>query len=203
VAVDKRKSGGAAPLGPPFLLERPPTTHTPPPPPFNTPTNQNTQTQTQQNSIACALYAHFGPGKFPGNASTVAACVCAYALLTAVLGVFSHFREGDSFLITLPKPGHDSGLRVASRMDRHGDGYTLTVSSANKDEDHTAKLETSVANYFHSDGVMAEVKWRAHVRRLLSQYERSSAEAPAQRPRAWDVKRLPPVAKTTARRAAR
>lgn len=124
--------------------------------------------------------------------------MCAYVLLTAVLGVFSHFREGDSFLITLPKPGCDSGLRVASRMDRHGDGYTLTVSSANKDEDHTAKLETSVANYFYADGVLAEAKWRAHVRRLLSQYE-LSAEAPAQRPRAWDVKRLPPVAKTARR----
>ena len=117
-----------------------------------------------------------------------------------MLAVFSHFREGDSFLITLPKPGHESGLRVASRMDRHADGYTLAISSANKDEDHTAQLETSVANYFFSDGAMAEAKWRAHVRRLLSQYELSATEAPAQRPRAWDVKRLPPVAKT-ARRA--
>lgn len=183
-------------------LALPPVFRTPKtqPPSILTQTTPSTPTPRKQNSIACALYAHFGPGKFPANWSTVAACVLAYSLLTAVLGVFSHFREGDSFLITLPKPGHDSGLRVASRMDRHGDGYTLTVSSANKDEDHTAKLETSVANYFHSDGVMAEAKWRAHVRRLLSQYERSSAEAPAQRPRAWDVKRLPPVAKSSSRR---
>jgi hypothetical protein len=129
--------------------------------------------------------------------------VCAYVLLTAVLAVFSHFREGEAFLLTLPKGGGggaassspcSAGLRVASKMDRHGDGYTLTVSSADKDEGHAASLETSAANYFHADGAMAEAKWRAHVRRLLAQYERSQ-EAPAPpRPRAWDVQRLPPVA---------
>lgn len=117
--------------------------------------------------------------------------------------MFAHFREGDSFLITLPKPGCDSGLRVASKMDRHGDGYTLTVSSATKDEDHAATLETSVANYFHADGLLAEAKWRAHVRRLLQQYERSATEAPTVRPRAWDVQRLPPVGKQPRRAAAR
>lgn len=127
--------------------------------------------------------------------------MAAYACLTAVLGVFSHFREGDSFLVTLPKPGRERGLRVSSRMDRHGDGYTLTLSSADKDEDHAAVLETSAANYLHSDGVLAEAKWRAHVRRLLLQYE-LSAESPSQRPRAWDVKRLPPVAKAARRPAA-
>jgi len=128
--------------------------------------------------------------------------VCAYALLTAVLGVFAHFREGDSFLITLPKPGCEAGLRVASKMDRGGDGYTLKVSSADKDEDHTAVLETTVATYFHADGLLAEAKWRAHVRRLLAQYERSRDEAPAPRPRAWAAPRLPPVAKQPRRAAA-
>jgi hypothetical protein len=53
-------------------------------------------------SIACALLAHFGPGKFPANWSAVLACVVAYLVITAVLNVFCYVKEGDSFLITHP-----------------------------------------------------------------------------------------------------
>lgn len=40
------------------------------------------------------------------------------------------------------------------------------------------KLETSVTDYFHQDGYLAEAKFRGHVSKLLQQYERSSYPKP-------------------------
>jgi hypothetical protein len=45
------------------------------------------------------------------------------------------------------------------------------------------KLETSVTDYFHSDGYLAETKFKNHVAKLLSQYERLDASS-APRPKA-------------------
>jgi signal peptidase complex subunit 2 len=55
-------------------------------------------------SIVVAIYSHFGPGKFPANWSMVLYCVVAYCVLNLVLIVFCTIKEGDSFLITHPKP---------------------------------------------------------------------------------------------------
>ncbi len=53
--------------------------------------------------ILIALYAQFGPGKFPDTFSTVVGCVIAYSLVTFVLYYYVTRYEGDSFLITRPK----------------------------------------------------------------------------------------------------
>ncbi len=39
------------------------------------------------------------------------------------------------------------------------------------------KLDTSVTDYFHADGYLAETKFRTHVGRLLGQYERLDASS--------------------------
>uniref|UniRef100_A0A383W038 Signal peptidase complex subunit 2 n=1 Tax=Tetradesmus obliquus TaxID=3088 RepID=A0A383W038_TETOB len=128
-------------------------------------------------AIAVAIYSHFGPGKFPANWSAVVYCVAAYCVLNLVLIIFCNIKEGDSFLITHPKPGSEYGLRVASRMERYSDQYTLIISSANKWLDREVKMETSVTDYFHSDGYLAEAKYKHHVAKLLSQYERLDASS--------------------------
>lgn len=128
-------------------------------------------------AIAVAVYSHFGPGKFPANWNTVFYCVAIYIVINIVLAIFSNIKEGDSFLVTHPKPGSEYGLRVASKMDRYSDRYTLIISSANKWLDREIKLETSVTDYFHSDGYLAEAKYKHHVARLLSQYEKLDASS--------------------------
>ncbi len=67
-------------------------------------------------SIACALYAHFGPGKFPANWDSVYYCVVAYVVLTVVLNIFCFFKEGDSFLITHPKLVGGNGQGALSQQ---------------------------------------------------------------------------------------
>lgn len=39
------------------------------------------------------------------------------------------------------------------------------------------KLETSVTDYFHADGYLAEAKYKHHVAKLLGQYERLDASS--------------------------
>eukprot|EP00882_Tetradesmus_deserticola_P010925 GHRQ01011552.1.p1 GENE.GHRQ01011552.1~~GHRQ01011552.1.p1 ORF type:complete len:204 (+),score=77.20 GHRQ01011552.1:415-1026(+) len=128
-------------------------------------------------AIVVAVYSHFGPGKFPANWNTVLYCVAAYCVLNLVLLIFCNIKEGDSFLTTHPKLGSEYGLRVASRMERYSDQYTLIISSANKWLDREVKMETSVTDYFHADGYLAEAKFKHHVAKLLSQYERLDASS--------------------------
>jgi signal peptidase complex subunit 2 len=54
--------------------------------------------------VGLALYAQFGPGKFPANYSSTLYCVVGYCVVSVVLSIFSYFKEGDSFMITHPKP---------------------------------------------------------------------------------------------------
>ena len=71
--------------------------------------------------IACALYAQFGPGKFPGTWWTVLACVVLYIVLTVTMNWYSWKAEGESFLVTRPfKVGHGGRCGTAMRTDdRH------------------------------------------------------------------------------------
>ncbi len=50
------------------------------------------------------------------------------------------------------------------------------------------KLSTSVTDYFHEDGYLAEPKFRHTVSKLLSQYERLDASS-APRPKALNPKK--------------
>ncbi len=50
------------------------------------------------------------------------------------------------------------------------------------------QLEASVTDYFHEDGYLADAKWRSHVSKLLSEYERMDA-ASAPRPFALNPKK--------------
>eukprot|EP00775_Hariotina_reticulata_P008654 gene8654-8835_t len=134
-------------------------------------------------AILVALYSHFGPGKFPATWHTVLYCVIIYVALNVVLTIFSHVKEGDSFLVTHPKAGCEYGLRVSSHMERYSEQYTLAICCANKWLDRQIKLETSVTDYFHSDGYLAESKFKNRVAKLLDQYEKFDASS-APRPKA-------------------
>jgi signal peptidase complex subunit 2 len=72
--------------------------------------------------VAVALYSHFGPGKFPANWWTVAACVAAYVAINVVLMIFSAIKEGDSFLVTPPKPVSGAGVGGCTRWLAAGAG---------------------------------------------------------------------------------
>jgi hypothetical protein len=62
--------------------------------------------------IAFALYAQFGPGKFPSNWWAVFYCVVCYVFVTLILNVFCYVKEGDAFLITHKKPVRRARLVV-------------------------------------------------------------------------------------------
>ncbi|GBF93955.1 signal peptidase complex subunit 2-like [Raphidocelis subcapitata] len=140
-------------------------------------------------AVLCAVYSHFGPGKFPDNWWTVATCVALYVAINAVLSAFSYARERDSFMVTQPKMGREHGIRLSSRMERYGDTYTLVIANADKYEDREVKLDTSVCSYFHSDGYLADSKFRGHVQKLLSQYERIDKAHEGSRPKALNPKK--------------
>lgn len=177
----------------------------PPPPthllfqPTSNPPNHHAQTQnnttTTNNSVLCAVYSHFGPGKFPDNWASVAACVALYAALNAVLAAFSYVRERDSFMQTLPKLGREHGVRVSSHLERCGEAasegpvYTLVIANADKYEDREVKFEALARRYFHSDGYLAEQKFRGHVQKLLDQYERIDRAHEGSRPKALNPKK--------------
>ena len=65
-------------------------------------------------SIALALYAQFGPGKFPGTWWIVFSCVAGYCVLTSLLHLYSWRCEGDAFVLTKPK--------VSTARSGHGVG---------------------------------------------------------------------------------
>lgn len=79
-------------------------TVTAPAPSFCCRTLCNTPASAMSRSVAVAVYSHFGPGKFPANWWTVAFCVATYVVINVVLVIFSSIKEGDSFLVTHPKP---------------------------------------------------------------------------------------------------
>jgi len=133
--------------------------------------------------IACAVYSHFGVGKFPGSWYSILYCVIAYIVTNIILYVFCLVKEGDSFLVTQPKLGHEYGVRVASRMDRLAETYTLMFSSANKWEDREVKLEVPVTDYFHEDGYLAEKTFRRRVGKVLQQYEQVDVQSDISTPR--------------------
>lgn len=140
-------------------------------------------------AVVFAVYSHFGPGKFPNNWWTVASCVILYVVINIILSAFSFVRERDSFMVTQPKLGREHGIRLSSRMERYGDTYTLVIANADKIEDREVKLDTSITSYFHSDGYLAESKFRSHVQKLLSQYELLDKVHEGSRPKALNPKK--------------
>lgn len=124
-------------------------------------------------AIGLAALAHFAPGKFPDNWWTIFYSVVAYVLVTVVLNIFCSIKEGDSFLVTYPQPGHDVGLRVSSRMPRYSEGYQLTITSADKMQQREIRMAVSVGEYFHADGYLAEAKFRKDTEKLLLQFEQT------------------------------
>ncbi len=81
--------------------------------------------------IFFALYAQFGPGKFPSTWYTVFYCVVCYIFVTLILNVFCYVKEGDAFLITHKKPV--GGLLLgaccwvpAARLNKHRTSRLVT-----------------------------------------------------------------------------
>lgn len=75
-------------------------------------------------------------------------------------------------------------------MERHGDRYTLVIANADKYEDREVALKDApAAAYFHSDGYLAEGKFRGHVLKLLEQYERLDRAHEGSRPKALNPKK--------------
>jgi len=59
--------------------------------------------QTCVLRIGLALFAQFGPGKFPSNWWSLAFCVGCYAVLSVVINLYAQRVEGDAFLICKPR----------------------------------------------------------------------------------------------------
>ena len=78
------------------------------------------------HSCAVALLAQFYPGKPPATTPLLAACVAAYAALSAGLTAVATFVERDSFLFTKGGGGYPP-LAVGARMARFDPGYELIV----------------------------------------------------------------------------
>ena len=51
------------------------------------------------------------------------------------------------------------------------------------------QLDTSITSYFHSDGYLAEAKFRSHVQKLVSQYELLDKAHEGSRPKALNPKK--------------
>ncbi|GFR43923.1 hypothetical protein Agub_g5059 [Astrephomene gubernaculifera] len=119
-------------------------------------------------AIGCALYAQFGPGKFPANWWAVFGCVVAYLVLTIAMNIYSWRMEADAFLVTRPFRG-SKGLRVASRMDRFSDAYSLVITDrADPQLEVTSAIR--IPDYFHEDGYLAVEAWRREVEKLCTEY---------------------------------
>jgi len=64
--------------------------------------------------IGFALYAQFGPGKFPANWWSVAFCVVCYSALTMAINNYSQRVEGDAYLVCKPRKVGHLGMMNAS-----------------------------------------------------------------------------------------
>ncbi|KAF5833179.1 signal peptidase complex subunit 2, partial [Dunaliella salina] len=130
-------------------------------------------------AIAFALYAQFGPGKFPANWWSVAFCVLCYSALSMIINMYSQRKEGDAFLVCKPRKPGDQGLRLASRMAKYDDKYTLVISSSamKKSGDYREVTFTdSVAAFFHADSFFSEAAFKPRVEALLVQFESEAAK---------------------------
>lgn len=124
-------------------------------------------------TIAVALLAQFYPSKYPDNWLLLLVCVIVYSLLSTLLTVFTTSYEGDTILFTRPPrvgPGK-VGLKVASRLPRFSDVYTLEIAEKLRNARPAASMDCSVTKYFYSDGTMAEAAFKADVEQLLDQYQ--------------------------------
>ncbi|GAX84681.1 hypothetical protein CEUSTIGMA_g12102.t1 [Chlamydomonas eustigma] len=131
-------------------------------------------------SICLALYAQFGPGKFPSTYWTVFACVVAYSVLTSLLYMYTWAVEGDSFVVLkAPKQeqtSENSGeIRLSSKLERFDDQYTLCITEATPPRGLRRKAfnksETwSIANFFHADGYLSEAALKKEILKLLQEY---------------------------------
>mmetsp|Transcript_11217 Transcript_11217/g.20311 ORF Transcript_11217/g.20311 Transcript_11217/m.20311 type:complete len:218 (-) Transcript_11217:349-1002(-) len=131
-------------------------------------------------AIGTALASHLLPGKFPANGGALLGCVILYFVLTMILAIYSTRAEGDAFLLTRKESGD---IRLSSQMARFSTNYVLTLENrtalracGNKEkclaETSSTKMQKTynIANFFHSDGYLAEDLWRAEVTKLLNAY---------------------------------
>ena len=67
----------------------------------------------------------------------------------------------------------------------HAARTTHTQSTQHRE----VKLDTTVTSYFHSDGYLAEAKFRGHVSKLVGQYELLDKAHEGSRPKALNPKK--------------
>jgi len=136
-------------------------------------TISNTKIGLGVAAILFALYAQFGPGKFPANWWQVLVCVVCYVILTTILNYYVGKNEGDAHLVTRARRGEQGSLRLSSRMDRYDDQYSLIMHNGSVPEAarKEVKLTASVTKFFHADGYMSATAFRPEVEALLAEYQ--------------------------------
>ncbi|XP_026439578.1 probable signal peptidase complex subunit 2 [Papaver somniferum] len=129
--------------------------------------------------IAVALVAQFYPKKFPENKDFLICCIVLYIFLNIVLQVIIYTKEKDAILFTYPLPGSfkSTGLVVSSKLPRFSDMYTLSVASADPKSASAKKpveLTKSVTQWFTTEGVLVEGRFKKDVEGLINKYSGES-----------------------------
>ncbi|KAI3837011.1 hypothetical protein MKW98_005344 [Papaver atlanticum] len=126
--------------------------------------------------IAVALVAQFYPKKFPENKDFLICCIGLYPFFRSVI---IYTKEKDAILFTYPLPGSfkSTGLVVSSKLPRFSDMYTLSVASADPKSASAkkpAELTKSVTQWFTSEGVLVEGRFKKDVEALINKYSGES-----------------------------
>lgn len=130
--------------------------------------------------LACvaALGGQFWPTKLPQYSREVAVCVVAYFVLSSLMTVTTYLVDGECILLTKANTrlAHPRGLIVLSKMPRGTGDYTVSVAHRDVRRSRFPAAETrvstsaSVAEFFDSNGVFLQLKFREKVRALYAEF---------------------------------
>ncbi|KDD71938.1 hypothetical protein H632_c4137p0, partial [Helicosporidium sp. ATCC 50920] len=128
-------------------------------------------------ACAVALVAQFWPGKHTENFWLLCGCVAVYSVISTILTLLAAFVEKDSIALTHAAPGRPP-LRIASRLPRHSDQYTLQIAPrSSQGEDAGVSCTASMGDYFHSDGHLCAEAIKDAAKKLLVTFDRESAKS--------------------------
>lgn len=120
-------------------------------------------------ALVAVVYGYLVP--HPQNNFVVGICVVIYFTCMSVLTVWGMLFEKQLILEasapSLERPGSFDRLEVAGLMQRYDHKYSIRISfrMATKTLEHT--LDTSVAEFFYTDGVLATDKVNSTMKDLI------------------------------------
>jgi hypothetical protein len=151
--------------------------------------------------VVLGLVSQFYPLPFPTNLPLLRFCVGSYCILSLVGWAISHWREGDTIFRSKPSDFRPNEILVASTLPRFSPMYTLRITTPSAAGRGAAGAQTvttigttvtnnkggggadgvtifdssNVSTWFDENGVLLTDKFVAHVRSLISQFEKSTA----------------------------